>query len=150
MGVIVKRPAGLFVLEAASTVRTTSLARWIAHGRDGRYVVKRLRDAELELTPEVVTKMSKLGATWLGRPYDLRFRWDDQALYCSELAYKLYERGAGIRIGTLQRASEMNLDDERVQQAIKKRFANATFDPTELVITPDSMFNDDRLIEVAQ
>jgi hypothetical protein len=148
MGVIAKTPTGMFVLEAASPVRMTSLARWIAHGRDGRYVVKRLRDADLKLTPDVVTKMTKLGATWQGRPYDLRFRWDDQALYCSELAYKLYERATGIRIGTLQRASDMNLDDERVQRAIRKRFANATFDPAELVITPDSMFNDEQLVEV--
>jgi len=148
MGVIVKRPAGTFVLEAASPVRITPLERWIAHGRGGRYVVKRLRDAESKLSPEVVERMSKLGAAWQGLPYDLRFRWDDQALYCSELAYKLFERGAGIRIGTLQHASDMNLDDERVQHAIRKRFANATFDPAEPVITPDSIFNDEQLVEV--
>ena len=150
MGVIAKRPGGVFVLEAASPVRITPVARWIAHGRDARYVVKRLRDAKLKLTPEVVAKMTKLGASWQGRPYDIRFRWDDQALYCSELAYKLYERAAGIRVGTLQRASDMNLADERVQQALRKRFANAMFDPDELVITPDSMFNDEQLVEVAQ
>lgn len=148
MGVIIKRPAGAFVIEAASPVRMTPLERWIAHGRDGRYVVKRLRDAESKLPPEAVERMSKLGAAWQGRPYDVRFRWDDQALYCSELAYKLFERGAGIRIGTLQHASDMNLDDERVQRAIRKRFANATFDPAEPVITPDSIFNDEQLVEV--
>lgn len=149
MGVIVKRPSGSFVLEAASPVRMTPLARWIAHGRDGRYVVKRLRDADLKLTPEVIGKMSKLGTTWLGRPYDLRFRWDDQALYCSELAYKLYERGAGIRIGQLQRASDMNLMDERVQRAIRTRFAGTLFDPAEPVVTPDSIFSDEQLVEVS-
>src|SRR6478609_1325498 len=119
MGVIIKKPAGAFVLEAASPVRMTPLDRWIAHGRGGRYVVKRLRDAEHKLAPDVVERMTKLGASWLGRPYDLRFRWDDQTLCCSELAYKLFERGAGIRLGTLQQASDMNLDDEHVQQAIR-------------------------------
>jgi hypothetical protein len=72
-----------------------------------------------------------LVATWLGRPYDLRFRWDDQALYCSELAYKLFERSAGVRLGKLERAADMNLDDRRVQQALRKGFANAKFDPAE-------------------
>lgn len=148
MGAILKRTTGTVVLEAASPVRTTPLARWIAHGRSERFVVKRLHDADDKLSPDVIRKMNNLGATWLGRPYDLRFRWDDETLYCSELAYKLYERAAGIRVGKLQHASEMNLDDELVQRALRKRFANATFDPSELVVTPDSMFNDDQLIEV--
>ena len=43
----------------------------------------------------------------------------------------------------------MNLDDERVQRALRKRFANAKFDPNETVVTPDSIFNDDQLVEVS-
>lgn len=149
MGVVVIQPTGAFVFEAVSPVKHTPLQNWIKRGRDQRYVVKRLRDAETRLTPEALAAMRKLGASWLGRPYDLRFRWDDQALYCSELAYKLFERGAGIRLGKLQRAAEMNLDDERVKKALQKRFAGAAFDPAETVVTPDSMFNDEQLIEVA-
>jgi hypothetical protein len=148
MGVVFNEPSGPFVLEAVSPVRKTPLQKWIAHGRDGRYVVKRLRDADVRLSGVTVAKMRKLGATWLGRPYDLRFRWDDQTLYCSELAYKLFDRGAGVRLGKLERAADMNLDDERVQQARRKRFANTKFDPTETVVTPDSIFNDDQLVEV--
>ena len=148
MGVIVREGGGTFVFEAVSPVRRTPLERFIAHGREQRYVVKRLRDADARLTPATLEKMRQLGATWLGRPYDLRFRWDDQALYCSELVYKLFDRGAGIRLGKLERAADMNLDDERVQKALKKRFANAQFDPNETVVTPDSIFNDAQLVEV--
>ena len=92
--------------------------------------------------------MQKLGATWLGRPYDLQFRWDDKTLYCSELVYKLFDRAAGIRLGKLERAADMNLSDERVQQALRKRFVSTQFDPSETVVTPDSIFNDDQLVEV--
>lgn len=148
MGVVVLQPTGSFVFEAVSPVTYTPLADWINRGRDRRYVVKRLRDADTRLTPDVLAAMRKLGKSWLGRPYDLRFRWDDRAMYCSELAYKLFERGAGIRLGRLQRAAEMNLNDERVKTALKKRFAGATFDPAETVITPDAMFNDEQLIEI--
>lgn len=148
MGVVFNEPSGPFVFEAVSPVRKTPLQKWIAHGRDRDYVVKRLRDAEARLSAATIAKMRKLGATWLGRPYDLRFQWDDQTLYCSELAYKLFDRGAGVRLGKLERAADMNLDDERVQQALRKRFANAKFDPTETVVTPDSIFNDDQLVEV--
>jgi hypothetical protein len=148
MGVIFNESAGTIVLEAVSPVRKTPLQKWIAQGRDRHYVVKRLRSGESRLSSDAVARMQKLGATWLGRPYDVRFRWDDQSLYCSELAYKLFDRAAGVRLGKLERAADMNLEDERVQQALRKRFAGATFDPTETVVTPDSIFNDDQLVEV--
>jgi len=148
MGVIYLEPGGPMVFEAVSPVRRIALKDWILRGRDRHFVVKRLRDAKTRLTPDVIEKMRKLGATWLGRPYDLRFRWDDEALYCSELVYKLFERGAGVRLGKLQTAAEMNLDDEEVQQALRKRFAGAKFDPRETVVTPDSIFNDEQLVEV--
>jgi hypothetical protein len=148
MGVVFNEAGGPIVLEAVSPVGKAPLQKWIARGRDGRYVVKRLRDADNRLSKEVVGRMQKLGASWLGRPYDLRFRWDDQALYCSELAYKLFERAAGIRVGKLERAADMNLADERVQKALEKRFAGAKFDPSETVVTPDSIFNDDQLVDV--
>lgn len=149
VGVVFKDPSGPMVFEAVSPIRRTPLAQWIARGRDGKYVVKRLRDASTRLTPDAKTKLRALGRTWLGRPYDLQFRWDDEALYCSELVYKLFERGAGVTLGRLERASDMNLDDERVKRAMKKRFAPGAFDPSEPVVTPDSIFNDDELVEVS-
>jgi hypothetical protein len=148
MGVIYLEPSGPMVFEAVSPVRQTALKDWTLRGKDRHFVTKRLRDAETRLTPDVIAKMRKVGATWLGRPYDLRFRWDDERLYCSELVYKLFERGAGVRLGKLQTAAEMNLDDEKVQRALHKRFAGAKFDPNETVVTPDSIFHDDQLVEV--
>jgi hypothetical protein len=148
MGVVFNEGVSPMVLEAVSPVRKTALHTWIARGRDERYVVKRLRDADARLSSGAVSKMRALASTWVGRPYDLRFRWDDETLYCSELAYKLFDRGAGVRLGTLQRAADMNLDDRRVEQALQKRFAGAKFDPNETVVTPDSIFKDNQLVEV--
>jgi len=150
MGVIFNEPSGPIVLEAVSPVQKTPLQKWIGRGREQRYVIKRLRAAETRLPPDVVEKMRNLGASWLGRPYDLRFRWDERSLYCSELAYKLFERAAGVHLGKLQTAADMNLNDERVQRVLRQRFADATFDPSEVVVTPDSIFNDDQLFELAE
>ena len=97
MGVIFNEPTGAIVLEAISPVQKTPLQKWIARGREQHYVVKRLRDAKTRLPPNVVEKMRNLSATWLGRPYDLRFQWDDPSLYCSELAYKLFDRATGVQ-----------------------------------------------------
>ncbi|MBN1612627.1 MAG: hypothetical protein JW940_38715 [Polyangiaceae bacterium] len=148
MGVVFNEPRGTVVLEAASPVRKTPVRTWIARGRGRRFVLKRLRDADRRLRGDVVAKMKKLGAAWLGRPYDVRFQWGDDSLYCSELAHKLFARGADIQIGKLERASDMNLDDDRVRRALRKRFANARFNPAETVVTPDSIFNDRQLVEV--
>jgi hypothetical protein len=148
MGVVFNGPSGAVVLEAVSPVRWTSVDKWIARGKDRLFVVKRLRDAESRLDPATLAKMRTLGSSWLGRPYDLRFRWDDEALYCSELAHKLYARAANVRLGKVELASEMNLSDDRVQRALQRRFAGSHFDPAEPVVTPDSIFNDQQLVEV--
>jgi hypothetical protein len=148
MGVVFNEAAGPVVLEAVSPVRKTPVQRWIDRGRDRRYVVKRLRDADSRLSPEAIQNMRKIGASWLGRPYDVRFRWDDESLYCSELVYKLFERAMGVHVGKLQRAADLNLDDPRVEQAIRRRFTDTRFNPTETIVTPDSIFNDEQLTEV--
>lgn len=148
MGVVFLDPSGPVVLEAVSPVKYTPLRSWIARGRDKRYVVKRLRDVDARLPADTVRKMRGVAAAWLGRPYDLQFRWGDDALYCSELAYKLFERGASVRIGKLQRAREMNLTDERVQRAQSARFGAGQFDPNEIIVTPASMYDDPQLVTV--
>jgi hypothetical protein len=43
MGIVFFRHGQPYVLEASATVRYTPLDKWIAHGFDGRSVVKRLR-----------------------------------------------------------------------------------------------------------
>lgn len=148
VGVVFHDGSGPMVFEAISPTSLTPLSKWIARGRDGDYVVKRLRDASTRLSPDTKAKLSALGKTWLGRPYDPKFRWDDDALYCSELVHKLFERGAGVTLGRIERADAMNLDDERVKRALKKRFSPGAFDPAEPVVTPDSIFNDEELVEV--
>ena len=142
MGVIFRQDGELWVLEAVQPVKKTRLAAWIGRGTEGRVVIKRLRDADRILTAETKDRMRKLGMTWLGRNYDGRFLWDDDRLYCSELVYKLFERGAGVKIGTMQKAGEMHLADPKVQAEIRRRFKGAKFDPEEPVVTPQSMFDD--------
>jgi len=150
MGVVFVEASGPVVLEAASTVRKTPLEAWIAGGKERRFVVKRLRNAESRLTADIVREMESLGARWLGRPYDLQFRWGDESLYCSELAHKLFERAAHVKLGRVERAGDMNLDDERVERALHQRFAKGSFDPNEPVVTPGSMFDDAELVTVLE
>jgi hypothetical protein len=148
MGVVLVEDGKPVVLEATSPVKRTAFDQWIARGRGGRFVVKRLRDAERLLDADARERLQTLGKSWLGKPYDLQFRWDDDTLYCSELVYKLLEQAADVKLGKIERASDMNLSDRRVQQALKRRFVDGSFDPNEPVVTPDSIFNDEKLIVV--
>lgn len=148
VGVVLVDRGEPWVLEAVEPVRRTPFEAWRRRGEGGRVWVKRLRDAGSVLTPAVIARMRTMGEAWLGRHYDLQFRWDDDRLYCSELVYKLYERGAGVRIGKVQRAGEMALASPEVQRRLRERFRESVFSPDEPVITPQAMFDDPRLVPV--
>lgn len=148
MGIVFLDGGRPWVLEAVEPVTLTRLEDWSRRGAGGRLWVRRLRDADSILTPGAVDRMRALGRTWLGRRYDLQFRWDDERLYCSELAYKLYDRAAGVRLGQVQRAGDMALGSPVVRRKLAERFGPGAFDADEPVVTPQAIFDDPRLVEV--
>lgn len=103
-------------------------------------------------TPWMLQKMKAIGNSFIGRNDDLWFQWSDQNLYCSELVYKIYKRATGIQIGVLQKAADFSLDHPLVQQKIKERFAknHKTFQENEPIVSPQSMFDDPKLITIFQ
>jgi hypothetical protein len=148
MGVIFVEKGGTVVFEAVSPVRRTRFADWVARGKGEHYVVKRLRDADQRLPADVVRELKALGERWTGRPYDSKFRWDDESLYCSEIVHKLFDRVARVQLGRIERARDMNLDDPHVKRALGQRFKPGEFDPNERVVTPESIFRDEQLVTV--
>lgn len=147
MGIIFLRDGRPYVLEASATVRFTPLAKWIQHGRDGRFVLKRLKDADARLTPDVVEKLRAAAQTFMGRPYDLTFEWSDDRIYCSELVWKIYQRGAGIEIGTLQTMKDFDLTSPAVAAKLRERFGDR-IPLNETVISPAAMFDSPLLTTV--
>lgn len=147
MGVVLVEDGRAMVLEAVEPVQLTAFERWVERGEGGRVVVKRLKTADDLLTPAARARMRGIAKKWMGRHYDVQFRWDDQRLYCSELAYKLFELAVGVPVGKLQRAKEMNLAAPEVQAKLRERFGakKGGFNPDELVVTPQSMFDDPKL-----
>lgn len=72
-GIIYKDKKEYFVFEAVQPVRRTPLDKWVARGQDGKYVIKRLINADMILTPEVITKMKLDCEKFNGKNYDLTF-----------------------------------------------------------------------------
>jgi len=149
MGIIFFRDGNPYVYEAIQTVRHTPLKKWAARGDGGHYVVKRLRDADRILTPEAVAKFRRAAAKFQGNPYDLTFEWSDARIYCSELVWKIYDRGLGLRVGRLQKLREFDLSDPIVKAKMKERYGTA-IPMDETVIAPGEIFSFDGLVVVAE
>jgi hypothetical protein len=111
MGIIFLREGKPFVYEANKTVQYTPLKKWIDGGVGNHYVLKRLRDADKVLRPEAIAKLRQTAGLFQGKPYDLTFEWSDDRIYCSELVWKIYARGIGIRIGRLRMLHDFDLSD---------------------------------------
>lgn len=145
LGILWNEPDGVVVYEAAAPVKKTPLQAWTRRGVDDRYVVKR---PSAGIEADGLERMHALMQTWLDRPYDYRFQWGDQAIYCSEFVYKVFERACGLTFGKKQMAREMALDDPVIRLAISSRWGKAIYNPEEIVVTPDSIFQDPALIEI--
>lgn len=89
-GMLFRRGNEWRVFEAVQPVSETSLAAWVARGKNGQFVVKRLRDAETVLTPVALQRLRAAGEQYRGKNYDLYFGWSDDRIYCSELLWKMY------------------------------------------------------------
>ena len=114
-GIVYKEAGKWQVFEAVQPVKLTPLADWVARGQGGHFVTKRLRDAATALTPAALARMKAAGRPMLGHSYDLYFGWSDARIYCSELIWKVYERGLGRRLGQLQQLRDFDLSAPAVR-----------------------------------
>lgn len=143
-GIIYKAGEEYYVYEAVQPVKSTPMDRWIARGKDGHYVVKRLKDADAILTPVVLAKMKKVGEKFNRKNYDLTFEWSDDKIYCSELVWKIYKRGTGVEVGELQKLKDFDLTSDIVKTKLKERYGDK-IPLNETVISPVSIFNSELL-----
>jgi hypothetical protein len=149
MGIVFLREGKPFIYEAIKTVQYTPLKKWVARGDGGHYVVKRLKDADSYMTTEAVAKLRNTAAAFQDKPYDLTFEWSDGRIYCSELVWKIYDRGLGLHIGRLQELRDFDLSDPVVKAKMKERYGEK-IPMDETVISPGEMFAYEGLAVVAQ
>jgi hypothetical protein len=149
MGIVFHVGSRLMVIEAIEPVCWTPLSLWIARGEKQAAVVRRLRDADERLTPAAIGKLRRAATHQLGKRYDRAFDWSDDRIYCSELVYKAYDQALGIQLGTLQKLRDMDLSNPIVKRKLALRYGrNLPLDAP--VITPQAVFESDRLETVAQ
>ena len=146
-GIIFKEGNKFYVFEAVQPVKRTALDKWIARGQNGKYVIKRLKNAGEVLTPATLLKMKEIGDKFKGKNYDLTFEWSDDRIYCSELIWKIYQRATGIEIGKPGKLGDFDLSSDPVKKKMKERYGN-NIPMDETVISPAAIFESDLLITV--
>ena len=87
-GIVVIKDGKPYVLETQKTLVLTPLKKFIARGKDGKYWHKR---------PELDNIKIKYSG-YLGKPYDLAFKFDNGKFYCSELIYDVYLNQLGVEL----------------------------------------------------
>lgn len=146
-GILFRENNEWMVFEGVQPVKKTALNEWIAQGVKQHVVVKRLKNAHDILTPQVRNHMKATATKFIGKNYDLTFTWNDDRMYCSELVYKIYERGAGIAVGKLQKLREFDLSNPIVKAKLVERYGTK-IPLDEPVISPGAIFTDTNLVEI--
>lgn len=144
VGIILKNKSGAWVVaEASRPVRIVSLKAFMNRGRDGGYRIYRARDFKASQLPALRAAIQ----AELGKPYDIYFEWSDDAIYCSELTYKVFLKASGIELGDVQKFSDLHLNGPFVRALIRERLTKTGRDLNlgEPIVTPISQMNDDDL-----
>jgi len=103
-GIVARRDEAWVVVEAVEPVKETPLAKWIARGRQAGFAVYRFEAKYFDKLPAMIAAARR----HLGKPYDMRYDFDDEKLYCSELIYKAFREATGEECGAVCRLGELN------------------------------------------
>jgi len=133
VGLVEVAADGVYVVEAVSPVSRTPFARFRRRGQGGKVTVLRATG----LSDAVLARVVAEAKSHLGQPYDARYRWDDQRLYCSELVAKAFARGAGLEVGRFQKVKSLHLGPAELALAPK-----LGIDPEQTLVTPQSLRED--------
>ena len=144
-GIIFVMNGKKMVFEAVQPVKLTRIKDWITHGKDNKYVVKRLKNAQTILTQTTLQKMKDYGHNFLNKDYDGYFSWNDDQIYCSELVWKIYKNAANIELCKLAKLKSFNLSNEKVKVILAERYGKNI--PLEEDVVAPSQIVDSEILE---
>ena len=137
-GIIVMRNGKPYVLETLKTLVVTPLDKFIARGEGGKYWLKRSNKENIKI---------KYGS-YLGKPYDLAFKFDNGKFYCSELIYDIYKNQLGIELCEPKKVSDyLILGTDKLPQ-IEKAMKKRGITKEQYAVAPVDIFESDYLEDV--
>ena len=137
-GIIVMRGGKPYVLETLKTLVLTPLDKFIARGEDGKYWIKRSSKENIKI------KYAK----YLGRPYDLAFKFDNGRFYCSELVYDIYQKQLGIQLAEPRQVKDYLILFTDRHPKLKRAMKRRGISKEQYAIAPVDIFNSEYLESV--
>lgn len=125
-GIIEVAKDGVFVIEAVQPVSRTPFAAWAKRGEGGKVTLIRAKNVDGAL----VVAAAK---SFLGKPYDAKYRWDDERIYCSELVVKAFEKGASLTVGKQEALTDLALTADELQLARQLQVSETLVTPGSLI-----------------
>lgn len=137
-GIIVMRGGKPYVLETLKTLVLTPLDKFIARGEDGKYWIKRSSRENIKI------KYAK----YLGKPYDLAFKFDNGRFYCSELVYDIYQKQLGIQLAEPRQVKDYLILFTDRHPKLKRAMKRRGISKEQYAIAPVDIFNSEYLESV--
>lgn len=104
-GIVFSEGNEFYVCEAFGSVEVTPLKEFLKRGREEGFAVYRLQKQHQKHIPSIINAAK----SFLGHPYDVRYRMDDEKIYCSELIYKAWLTASPKQpIGRMRKLGDMN------------------------------------------
>lgn len=108
-GIIIEKDKDLYVLETSNVVKVTPLTEWYNKGLWGLTASERVIDEDIKIKYD----------EYLGTPYDMKFLFNNDKYYCSELIWVIYKEQFNVEICQPKPISDFNLIG--LEEYIKKR-----------------------------
>lgn len=137
-GIIVMRNGKPYVLETLKTLVITPLDQFIARGEGGKYWLKRSKKENIKIKYD----------SYLGKPYDLAFKFDNGKFYCSELVYDIYKNQLGIKLCEPKKVSAYLILGTDKLPAIKKAMEKRGITQNQYAVAPVDIFESEYLESV--
>ena len=141
-GLYFERPGlGGVVVDGNGSGALLSWDEWSRRGKDGKFAIYRLKTG---LNEDAIEKLWARARELDGRPYDLKFAWDDERIYCSELIWKACRDALDVELGSLQKLRDFELENRLARPLIERAgswgtLENALAHGDEVVISPQAI-----------
>lgn len=129
-GIIVYKDDKPYVFEASHVVKLTPLKEWINRGRFKAYDVKRVFDKDIKIKYK----------RYLGMPYDLAFKFDNDKMYCSELIYEVYKKQHGVEL-----CKPRKVKDYHLLWTMSKKMKKRGISKDQLAVSPEDIYSSDKV-----
>lgn len=145
-GLIFIRPRDhlYMVAEVKDSVRLTPLTEWVDRGVGHHVALVRLKNSNQILNEKKTERLRKSGNLFRGKKYDEMLSWSDEAVYSTEMAWKMYHSALNIDICELGKISDVHLAGTKAEEAAKKRYGNP-LPPGSQFLSPDAIYKSPKM-----